>query len=273
MARDNAHHYDITSLQNPQVKEDRRLRDRRHRDRSGLMSIEGFAEFRLAWAAGIEIRRLYLCPDFLKPEERSLVDDLRSAGVPLVSVAPGIMEKLSYRDHPDGWFCVASQPGQRLTDFPEPGGRGLYLVAEDLEKPGNLGAILRSADAAGAAGVIVSDGRTDLSNPNVVRASKGVNFSVPCAAASNEEAANWLSARSIPVAVADPAGEDDLWTIDLPNPLAVVLGAEHEGISGFWRERADIRINIPMEGRVNSINVAQAATIIMYEIMRRRRTG
>jgi TrmH family RNA methyltransferase len=271
MERDNRTGYDITSIQNVRVREDRKLRDRRHRDRSGLMSIEGYGEFSLAWDSGLEIERLYLCRDLFRPGEESLETEVRARGVRPLFVSPVVMEKLSYREHPDGWFAVARQPVAKLSDLPVPDdGPALYLVAEDIEKPGNLGAILRSADAAGAAAVIVSDGRTDLANPNVVRASKGVNFSFPAVSCTNEEAWHWLSMSNIPVAIADPSDHTDIWKAELPDKLAVVLGAENEGVSGFWRERASIRLLIPMVGRVNSLNVAQAATIIMYEALRRR---
>ncbi len=263
--------YDITSLQNPHIKEDRRLRDRRRRDESGLMAVEGYSEVSLLLEAGFVPERLYICPDLIKDREIGSLELFETRGIRMIRIPREIMEKLSYRSNPDAWFCVAAKPPTDLARLPGPDeSSGLYIICEDLEKPGNLGAILRSADAAGAAGVIVSDGRTDLGNPNVVRASKGVNFLFPCAEADNQSTWEWLSERNIPAAIADPVDTAGIWESELPNPLAVVLGAENEGVSGFWRERARIRLSIPMVGRVNSLNVAQAGTLIMYELLRRR---
>ncbi|AHC14265.1 TrmH family RNA methyltransferase [Salinispira pacifica] len=265
------HSYYISSSKNPKIKDDIRLRERRHRRLTGLMTVEGYPEFRLAWESGAEIRRLYICPDFIKDNEQAFLSQLESRGLRPLTVSSRVMDKLAYREHPDAWLAVLEWKRPALND-PRMSGEhssGLYIIAEDLEKPGNLGAILRSADASAAAGVIVSEGRTDLSNPNVVRASKGVNFTMPCTEAGNSETWEWLSSRNIPVLIADPGGES-LWETSLPVPAAVVLGAEKEGVSSFWRERASLRIGIPMDGRVNSLNVAQAGTLIMYEYLRRK---
>lgn len=263
--------YHISSIRNSRIKDDVRLRERRHRRLSGLMTVEGFPEFRLAWESGAHIQRLYICPDLLKEDERDFLSLLQNRGVNPLTVTPQVMSKLAYREHPDAWLGVLAWDRPDLND-PRMSGEnssGLYIIAEDLEKPGNLGAILRSADASGAAGVIVSQGRTDLSNPNVVRASKGVNFTMPCTEADNQETWEWLCSRDIPVLIADP-GAVSLWETSLPVPAAVVLGAEKEGVSPFWRERASLRVGIPMDGRVNSLNVAQAGTLIMYEYLRRK---
>jgi TrmH family RNA methyltransferase len=144
------------------------------------------------------------------------------------------------------------------------------LLLEGLEKPGNLGAILRSADAAGVSGVIASECRTDLGNPNVVRASKGTLFTVPVVETDNKKAAAWLAARGIPVYAAAPEGALDYRVPDYRGPFAVALGAEREGLSGFWFAHAAGRLAIPMCGRVNSLNVAQAATLFSYEALRQR---
>ncbi len=246
-----------------------RLSRRRHREQTGLMSVEGFAECSLAWKSGALVERLYICPDFLRDGHAELLADIQATGISPLFVSPEVMGRLAYRQHPDAWFFVVRRPGSGLETLCEPGERALYIVAEDIEKPGNLGAMVRSADAAGASAVIVSDGRTDLSNPNVVRASKGINFSLPCVQTSNPECLRWLRERNIAIVAAQPAAPVNLWETELPARMAVVFGAENEGVSPFWKESADLLLSIPMVGSVNSINVAQAATVIMYEVLRR----
>lgn len=272
MSRRNLEPRYISSLQNPTVKDDRRLMDRRHRDRLGLMSVEGFDELKLALRGKQGLLRLYTCPELFREGQGAEAESIASLASECFQVSRGVMEKLSYRQNPDGWFAVFTQLSYRLDELPEPSANGgsLYLVAEDLEKPGNLGALFRSADAAGASALIVSQGRTDLSNPNVVRSSKGVNFTMPCAQADNFACYEWLSSRNIHIVIADPGEHQSMWEADLSGSIAVVLGTEHEGLSDFWRDRADMNITIPMFGRVNSLNVAQAGTLLMYEWLRRR---
>jgi len=143
-------------------------------------------------------------------------------------------------------------------------------VAESVEKPGNLGAILRSADAAGADAVIVCDSATDLYNPNVVRASKGVLFQLPVVAASTAETFAWLAERGIRIVAATPAAKDSFWQTNLSGGVAIAVGTEKEGLSQMWLERAEVKVAIPMCGRANSLNVAQAATLLLYEALRQR---
>ena len=270
MELDHNRKYHITSTANETIRKDLRLQNRRFRNSCGLLSIEGYGECKMARKAGVCIERLYICPDYLRPEEANFLHTF-DGQVPIY-ISPQIMRKLAYRQHPDAWFAILKWdplPLQKLT--PKPGGTGVYIIAEGLEKPGNLGAILRSADAAGVDAVIVSEGKTDLRNPNVVRASKGSLFSVPCVEANNQQILHWLREHNISITIADPERSDNLWTADLPLPLALVLGTENEGLSTFWKEAAHMVLSIPMLGNMNSLNVAQAATVIMYEILRRHR--
>ena len=270
MRSDSKPKYHITSTHNQGIKDDLRLKNRRFRDSKKLIALEGYGEFTHAYEAGINIERLYICPEYLTKEELPFLETV-TRQTP-IRIPPYLMEKLSYRQHPSAWFAVlrwSPLPLEQLS--PVPGKQSLYIIAEDMEKPGNLGAILRSADAAGVQALIISSGRTDLRNPNVVRASRGALFSLPCVEAGNQQTLDWLRKHNIPIAIADPAKQGNLWNIDLPLPLACVLGAENGGLSSFWKMAAEIVISIPMLGMINSLNVAQAGTIIMYEILRRCR--
>lgn len=259
----------ISSLQNPRVKAAVRLRDRRGREEAGLLLIEGYDELLLAWECRVRPRELFFCPELARPEEAALLAAMRQAGVFILEVTAAVMGKLAYRESPDGWLAVAPVPRRTLADL-RLGPTPLLVVVEAVEKPGNLGAILRSADAAGADAVIVCDPRTDLYNPNVVRASKGTVFQVPVAQAGSAETLAWLGRQGIRVVAATPAAAQLHWQADLAGGIAIAVGTEKEGLSRQWLEGADLAVKIPMRGRVNSLNVAQALTVLIYEALRQR---
>jgi len=177
--------------------------------------------------------------------------------------------KAAYRERPDGLLALAPQWKRTLTDL-EVGPDPLILVVEAIEKPGNLGTILRSADAAGCAAVIVCDPVTDLFNPNVVRASTGVLFSVPCVVEEGARVLAWLRERRIRAVATTPAASQIYSEADLRGPLAVVMGSEQYGLSEFWLKQADATVRIPMAGQADSLNVAMAATITLFEAVRQR---
>lgn len=260
----------LTSPANPAVKDAVRLRNRRNRDRAGHLLIEGYRELRAALDAGHAPLHVFYCRElFLGSNEDRLLADARAAGARLLETTPPVLHKLSYRDRPDGLVAVAPQLRGNLDDLtlpPEP----LLLVAEAIEKPGNLGTMLRSADAAGAAAVIVADPTTDLNNPNVVRASVGTLFSVPTAVATGEAVRAWLRRQGVRIAAATPSAEAIYWDANLTGPLAVVVGTEQLGLSEAWLAAADVRVAIPMHGRADSLNVATAATLLLYEAVRQR---
>jgi TrmH family RNA methyltransferase len=166
-------------------------------------------------------------------------------------------------------LAVAKMRRHTLDDLPvDP--KGLYLVAETVEKPGNLGSMLRSADAVNATGVIICEKGTDIYNPNVIRASTGALFSVPVAVCDNDSALEYLRARGIKILAATPHTDFKYTDVDLTQPVAVVVGAEQTGLTDFWMEQADLKVNIPMLGEIDSLNVASAATILLYEAARQR---
>ena len=262
---------EITSPANPRVKQLVALRRRRARDESGVTLVEGRAEIELALAAGVRPRALYCCPALTGPQSSDLPERARDRGADIVRLSRAVFEKASYREGPDGWLAVVPAVDTDLAHL-DPGPRPLILACAGLEKPGNLGAILRTADAAGVAAVIAADPVTDWGNPNVVRASKGTVFSVPVASAPSAEVLDWIAARSMTLVAAAPDGDVPLTGADLSGPTAIVVGSEAHGLPPAWLERADVRVRIPMFGRADSLNVSISAAIIVYEAVRQRLT-
>ena len=274
----------ITSLQNPRLKQLVKLRDRRPRDEAGLFLIEGYRELRRALAAGVKPRELYCSPGwFLGENEPALIDGAQQTGAQVFELSKEAFAKVSYRDRPDGLLAVAPQWHRTLADldvagFTEAGSGSatpaaklsLLLVVEAIEKPGNLGTILRSADAAGAGAVIVCDPVTDIFNPNVVRSSTGVLFSMPVVAAGNAEVRTWLRAHGIRTVATTPAAPALYTASDLRGPLAIIMGSEQYGLSEFWLKESDLLVRIPMAGQADSLNVAMAAIITLFEAVRQR---
>ncbi|MBE7540206.1 MAG: RNA methyltransferase [Opitutaceae bacterium] len=260
----------ITSLQNPRIKQLVKLRDRRPRDEAGVFLVEGFREIRRALDKKVALSEVYFSPDwFMGENERSLLESARAAGARLFELSREAFAKVAYRERPDGLLAVAPQWKRSLNDLHLPK-EPFLLVVEAIEKPGNLGTILRSADAAGCDAVIVCDPVTDLFNPNVVRASTGVIFSVPCLISTSAEVHAWLKQHGIRTVATTPAAEALYSDSDLRGPLAVVMGSEQYGLSEFWLREADLPVRIPMAGQADSLNVAMATIITLFEAVRQR---
>ncbi len=260
----------ITSLQNPRVKQLVKLRDRRDRDEAGLFLVEGYREVRRALDKNIRLNELYFCPDwFLGENEPALLDRAKQAGALVCELSKEAFAKCSYRDRPDGLLAVAPQWKRGLADLklsPLP----FLLVVEAIEKPGNLGTILRSADAAGVDGVIVCDAVTDVFNPNVVRSSTGVLFAVPVVLAESATVYTWLQEKGIRTVATTPDAANLYSKADLRGPLAIIMGSEQYGLSDFWLKESDLLVRIPMAGQADSLNVAMATTITLFEAARQR---
>src|SRR5476651_119455 len=236
----------ISSLQNPRIKELVRLRDRRPRDETGVFLVEGYREIRRALEKKVALRELYYAPDwFLGENEPALIAQAEAAGAQLFELSKDAFAKVAYRERPDGILAVAPQWRRTLADL-RLAANPFVLVVEAIEKPGNLGTILRSADAAGCDAVIVCDPVTDLFNPNVVRASTGVLFSVPCFVAESPSVLAWLRAQKIRVVATTPSAALDYTEADLQGPLAIVMGSEQYGLTDFWLKTADQPVRIPM---------------------------
>lgn len=261
---------DLTSTANPRVKALVRLRgSRRARVEGGCTLIEGHDELRLALRAGVRPTELYWAPSLVRAEHAGLADDVRAAGARVTSVSREVFERIAYREGPDGWLALAPDPSRPLSQIAL-GPRPLVLVAEGIEKPGNVGAMLRTAEACGVDAVIGASTVTDFGNPNAVRASKGTVFAVPVASAPSAEVLDWLRRNRIRIAVTTPAGSTVLAEASLDGPVAVVVGAESTGVTDLWLAHADETVLIPMRGRVNSLNAATAGAVALFEANRQR---
>jgi TrmH family RNA methyltransferase len=261
----------ITSPANPRVKTVVRLRQRPHRDELGLMLVEGYREIRRALDNGYRPQTLYVCEElFLKGTgEPALAERCRAAGAEIVACTAPVFARMAYRERPEGLLAVGPQLRRRLEDLRLPP-RALVVVAVAIEKPGNLGTILRTADAAGVHAVIVCDRCTDLHNPNVVRASTGMLFAVPVAEADTAATLDFLRRRRFAVLAATPHAAKLHTGVDLTGDVALVVGTEQYGLSDTWMQAADLRVRIPMLGQADSLNVAAATTILLFEAVRQR---
>jgi TrmH family RNA methyltransferase len=261
----------ITSTSNPRVKAAARLRGRRERDREHLTLIDGVRETLRALAGGATLREAFVLPDVLVDQEaHALRERLTEESVPVVELGKDAFQKLAYGDRLDGVVAVAETPPATLDELilpPEP----LLAVIEGVEKPGNLGAVLRSADGAGVNAVIIADSATDLFNPNIIRASIGTVFAVPVAVASSGEVLEWLRRREIDIIAARVQASVDYMQADYRGAVAIALGSEARGLSDPWGELARASVRVPMLGVADSLNVSATAAVLFYEALRQRR--
>lgn len=255
---------DITSLQNPRIKHIVKLReDKRRRQKDGLILVEGFDELTLALSCGMLPQTLLSAPELVS-------QTLSAPHAEHLTVSRAVFQKISYRENPDGWLGLFPTPKHSLEDL-ELSDPPLVVVTESVEKPGNLGAILRTADAAGADALLVCDPRVDVWNPNVIRASRGAVFAVPAIEVDSQTALTWLRSRGMRVLAATPSAQAVYSAIDMTGPLAIAVGTEDEGLTDFWMSHADLQVRIPMFGKVNSLNVSVSTALILYEAVRQRR--
>lgn len=261
----------ITSLQNPRLKEVLRLEKRSYRDERGLVVVEGYREVKRMLDNGRKPTALFFCPALYQGEnEPTIVRRCAEAGAELYECSESAFRKIAYRDRPEGLIALTPQVRLSLHDLSLPPSP-LLVVAQAIEKPGNLGSILRSADAAGAHGVIVCDRCTDIHNPNVVRSSVGTLFSLPVVEASTDETLSWLRSHRIRIIAATPSAQTEYTDCNMTTGIAIVVGTEKFGLSERWMREADERVRIPMLGQIDSLNVAAAATLLLYEAVRQRR--
>ncbi|MDE0839601.1 MAG: RNA methyltransferase [Kiritimatiellae bacterium] len=260
----------ITSLSNPRIKRVVKLRQRSHRDALDRMLVEGFREIQRAEQNNYAFEEVFYCETlFLGSNEMQLLEQCATKGAELVSCTKDVFCKMSYRDRPDGMLGVGPQLKRGLDDLPTAGPH-LVVIAEAIEKPGNLGTILRSADAVGATAVLVCDRCTDLSNPNVVRASVGTLFHVPVVETTTQDALAWLRKNHIKIVATSPDADAYYTQTDVSGNVAVVMGTEQYGLTDTWLKESDVAVKIPMLGQADSLNVASATTILLYEVIRQR---
>lgn len=260
----------ITSTQNPKVKALTKLHKRSERDHLGIFMVEGYRPITRAMAAGFAFSELYYCPEwFLGSNEHKVLDEARARGTALTRLGKEAFVKVAYRERPEGLIGIGKQWNTKLQDL-KLSKNPFLIVVEAIEKPGNLGTILRSADATGAEAVIVCDAVTDLFNPNVVRASTGVMFTTPTVITDSKSAIDFLRKNGIQSLAATPAATELYTDVDLTKPVAIVMGSEQFGLTDQWLNNCDLPVKLPMAGIADSLNVSAATVAIAYEVVRQR---
>lgn len=253
----------VTSVHNPKIKRLASLQQKSSERRdSGLFVVEGEREIRHCLNSGYELDTLFICPE---------ITDRRIPGAAArtIEVTRQVYEKVAYRDSTEGMIAEVRMKERKL-DSIVLGERPLIVVLESVEKPGNLGAILRSADAAGVDAVLICDPLTDLYNPNLIRSSIGSIFTKQVVACRSEEAVRFLKDHDIQILTAQLQDSEWYYDTDMRRATAIVMGTEATGLTDQWREAADAHIRIPMLGALDSLNVSVSAAILMYEAVRQR---
>lgn len=261
----------ITSPQNPKIKALLELQEKsKARRREGLFVVEGARELLHCISTGYAVHSLFICAEILSEDALTQIGKaLEGKTFGCFSIPKQIYEKVAYRGSTEGVIAELHCKSHRLEDLcikENP----LVVILESVEKPGNLGAILRSADASGVDAVIVCDPLTDMYNPNLIRSSIGGIFTVPTAAASSEETIKWLKDKNIKIYTAQLQDSQWYYDTDMTKGTAIVMGTEATGLTDIWRRAADAHIKIPMLGRLDSLNVSVSAAILMYEAVRQR---
>jgi TrmH family RNA methyltransferase len=257
----------ITSSDNKKIKNIIKLRKAGERKKQNLVIVEGKKELELALLSGFEIIDIFCCNNFIKDKE-----GLNQFDKDLITLTgASVFKKISYRDKPDGFLALAKPSYMGLKDLQlslDP----LIVVLEAVEKPGNLGAVLRSADAVGADAVIINGDRTDIFNPNVIRASRGTVFSVQTVKAGREETIKFLKEKNIAIYASALSAKRNYLEVDFKKGSAIVFGTEDKGLSDDWINSADELIKIPMKGSIDSLNVSVSAGVIIFEALRQRKS-
>ncbi|MBR1428372.1 MAG: RNA methyltransferase [Prevotella sp.] len=253
----------ITSAQNPKIKTLLALEQKSsERRKAGLFVVEGRRELQHCLHAGYEIDTVFYCPQLVE-------EQAEWGGAKRFAVSPEVYEKIAYRGSTEGVVAEVKSKNMRLEDL-SLGESPLLMVLERVEKPGNLGAVLRSADAAHADAVVVCDPLTDLYNPNLIRSSVGALFTVPCVACSSEDCIRFLKQQHIRILTAQLQDSELYYDTDMRKGTAIVMGTEATGLTDQWRQAADAHIRIPMLGQIDSLNVSVSAAILLFEAVRQR---
>lgn len=255
----------ITSLQNSLIKQTQALREASERRKMGMTIIDGAREIKRALEAGIVLDKVF----YVKDRQEDLLKQLSLKKIELVEVSVQVMEKLDYGKRHEGIIALGQTPVGTLKDL-KLSSQPMVVVLESLEKPGNLGAVLRTCDGVGVEAVLVCDPKTDVYNPNVIRSSTGVVFSIPVVCATAGEIASFLKSMKIKICATTPSSKKLYTEADLKGAWALVLGSEDKGLSDFWLKLAQETVKIPMNGSADSLNVSSAAAIILYEALRQR---
>ena len=258
----------ITSAQNPKIKRLLQLQQKSsERRKAGLFVVEGIREVERCMEKDYEIDTIFYLNKDLSENVSKIIE--KNKNIKLFEVSPTIYEKIAYRGSTEGVIAEVKTKDKTLQDL-KLSDNPLVVVLESVEKPGNLGAILRSADAAGADALIVCDPLTDLYNPNLIRNSTGAIFSVPCVACTSEECIKFLKENNIQILTAQLQDSELYYDTDMKRGTAIVMGTEATGLTDIWRKAADAHIRIPMLGITDSLNVSVSAAMLLYEAVRQR---
>lgn len=258
----------ITSLQNPTIKNIVKLSKSKERKEQQLFVIEGARELSLALQSDYKVETVYVCREmFTKTKYPDVLGSLQENII--FDISPAVFEKIAYRENSDGLVALAKPKSHLLSEL-KLSSNPFVVILESVEKPGNLGAILRTADAAAVDAVIVCDPQTDLYNPNVVRSSVGGLFTVQTAVCTSPEAVEWLAEQGIVSYAAELQAAEFYENIDFTQPSAIVMGTEAEGLTDYWLKNAKKRIKIPMRGKIDSLNVSVSTAVLTFEAMRQR---
>ena len=259
----------ITSPQNPKIKELLALQEKsRLRREKALFVVEGMRELKHCLEGGYEIDSIFHCPELIR--EGGLAAELTNAsGARLFEITRELYGKVAYRGSTEGIIAEVKAKVMTLETLSLKSSP-LIVVLESVEKPGNLGAVLRSADAAGADAVLICDPLTDLYNPNLIRASIGAVFTVPTVACTSEEAIDFLKSNDIRIFTAQLQDSKWYYNTDMKQGTAIVIGTESDGLTDIWRKAADAHVRIPMLGRLDSLNASVSASILLFEAVRQR---
>jgi len=261
----------ITSPSNPRIKKIVKLKTRKARDLSGLSIIDGIREVTRALEAKASIEEIFMSPEVLMRQAgQAAVDNILSWGIPVTEVSKEVLSKISFGDRLEGVVAICKPKTNKISQL-RIKENPFLVILENVEKPGNLGAILRTCDGAGVDALILCESKIDIFNPNTIRSSIGAVFSVPVYQATNQQALNFCKENNITILSACPQGQQTYYTADLKGSLAIVLGREDTGLSEFWSKASDIKASIPMRGKADSLNVSNAAAILIYEALRQRR--
>lgn len=260
----------ITSAQNPKIKTLLELQEKsKARRREGLFVVEGLRELLHCTDAGYQAHSIFICKEILTNENLQELKAAIDGQVHVFDLPKHLYEKVAYRGSTEGVIAEMKCRPHTLDELSVKE-NPLIVVLESVEKPGNLGAILRSADAAGVDAVIICDPLTDLYNPNLIRSSIGGIFTVPTAAATSEDTIKWLKGNGIKIYTAQLQDSEWYYDTDLKSASAIIMGTEATGLTDIWRKAADAHIKIPMLGKLDSLNVSVSAAILMYEAVRQR---
>jgi len=262
----------ITSAQNPRIKNFIHLQKARERKEQNVFVVEGTKEYSLAIRHQYQFASIFVCPDLISEVHFKAMSAGVNHDAEVFPVSKDVFDKIAYREGSGGVIALARPKEHRLENLKR-SKNPLILILEAVEKPGNLGALLRTADAAGVDAVIVCDPQTDIYNPNVVRSSIGCLFSVPLAVCNSDEAIAWLKANQIAIYCTYLKAAVPYTEARFAQPSAIVMGTESEGITPKWVEAADQNIIIPMQGSADSMNVSTSAAVVVFEACRQRNFG